>query len=266
MSYYHLWGRPAKTSGWQNYPNGWVYTGGIPMPTARLDFYGARRIRIHSFGDYYVTGAGSFMRMNYLGNLLHPGESAIYTASGGSFQWEAHQGNVSNPMYFGRDEGAGRTVTSINTGSTWAGTLAGSFYWDQVPNPPIYTDFEVSPGLIEVRIEPQDNGGTGHTMYSMRYRRNGGGWSTQRDQTSQWFSWSGLAPGTYDFQTWSHNAVGASQIRDAGGIVLRAGGRRRTSSNTWQDNNATKRFAGSGWVDLTTKKRWNGSAFVDLSI
>ena len=158
MSYYHLWGRPAKTSGYQNYPNGWVYTSGIPMPTARLDFYGNRPIRVHSFGDYYATGAGTFMRMNYLGNLLHPGEVAIYGTSGGSFQWEAHQGNVSNNMYFGRDEGAGRSVISAQGGS-WAGTLAGSFHWDQVPNPPIYTNFEVSAGRIDVRIEPLDNGG-----------------------------------------------------------------------------------------------------------
>lgn len=265
MSYYHLWGRPAKTSGWQNYPNGWVYTGGIPMPTARPDFYGDRRIRIHSFGDYYVTGAGSFMRMNYLGNLLHPGEVAVYTVSGGSFQWEAHQGNVSNPMYFGRDEGAGRSVISAQGGS-WAGTLAGSFYWDQVPIAPVFTDFEVSPGMIEVRIEPQDNGGESIDMYSMRYRRNGGSWSAQVNQTSQWFSFSGLTPGNYEFQTWAHNAVGASEIRQSGVTTLRAGGRRRTATPAWADNQATKRYGGASWVDLNTKKRWNGSAFVDLSI
>jgi hypothetical protein len=264
VSYYHLWGRPAKTSGWQNYPNGWVYTGGIGMPTARLDFNGSRPIRIHSFGDYYVTGAGSFMRMNYLGNLLHPGESAVYGVSGGSFQWEAHQGNVSNPMYFGRDEGAGRSVISAQGGS-WAGTLAGSFYWDQVPSSPSFLEFDVEPGLIAVLVSDPDNGGTYITYRSMRYRRNGGGWSVQVNQTDQWFVFDDLAPGNYEFQTWAHNDVGASQLSQSGVVSLRAGGRRRASSS-WVDNQTTRRYNGTSWTDLNTKKRWNGSAFVDLSI
>lgn len=261
MSYYHLWGQPFTTSGWQNYPNGWVYTGGIGMPTARLDYFGNRPIRVHSFGDFYVTGAGSYMRMNYGGNLVDNGGIGHFGSSGGSFQWEAHQGNISNQMFFGRDQPAGRSVTSFNDGFVWAGTLAGSLYWDQVPNPPGINVW-VEGRDIHVQVIAPDNGGTGITAYNVQLSFNGGGWGNDRGGGSTVYN--SMAAGNYQARTWAANAVGSSQPAYSGIVTVRAGGK-RYNGTSFNPTATAKRFNGTAWVDLSTAKRYTGSSWVDLA-
>jgi hypothetical protein len=260
VSYQHVWGFPNKTSGFQNYVGGRVYTSGIGMPTARVDWYGNRPIRIHSFGDFYRSSG--FMQLSYAGFELNEGGIRAWPNSGGTFTWSARSDGL---MYFGRDEGVPGNVISANSGFVWPGALAGSFFWDQVPNPPTYGAISAEPGELTITVNAPDNGGTPITQYWMRYRRNGGAWSSAVQQSGRTFVFGGLAPGNYSVQTWADNAVGASQIRQQNDLILRAGGRRRAASS-WEDNEITRRFSGTSWVDLNTKKRWNGSAFVDLSI
>lgn len=264
MSYKHHWANPAITSGWQNYPNGFVYSAGLGMPTARLGFYGTRPIRVHSFGDYYVTGPGSFMRMNYGGSLLDSGGVAVFGGSGGTFQWEAHQGNTGERMYFGRDPACCSTI-SANDGFTWAGLLAGSFWWDQVPNGPAI-NASASGNDITLSLNEADNGGVAVSSHSWRMRVNGGGWQAQNDGYPNGnIRLNDMAPGTYEFQAWSWNAVGPSQIAQSAPVVVRSGGKRlsgsgyvnasisrRLTSTGYKDTTIAKRLAASGWIDLTS--------------
>jgi hypothetical protein len=261
VSYKYHWANPVQTSGWQNYPNGFVYTNGIGMPTPRLDWYGNRPIRIHSFGDYYVSGAGSFMRMNYYGNLLDTGGVMHVNTIGGTFQWEAHQGNVSNQMFFGRDPGC-CTVTSANDGFVWAGMLAGSFWWDQVPSNPGISVWSVGRSAHVLVTPPGDDGGTGVDQYTVQYSKDGGGWTGDRYGGSTVYD--NLLPGTYTFRTWCHNAVGYSPATYSSALVIKAGGK-RYNGTSFNPTTIARRWNGSAWVDLTTAKRWNGSAWVDLS-
>lgn len=262
MSYKHHWASPAITTGWQNYANGWVYSPGIGMPTARLDFYGARPIRVHSFGDYYVTGPGSFMRMNYGGSIVNAGGVAVFGGSGGSFQWEAHQGNqTSSRMYFGRDPGCCSTI-SINDGFVWAGLLAGSFYWDQVPTAPGVSVSAVGRDLTVTVTAPGDNGGTGVDQYSVQISKDGGPWENQRNGGTT--TYVGLAPGSYRARAWCHNAVGYSQTAISASVAVRAGGKRWTGT-AFVSTQIARRWTGTAFVDLTIRKRWTGSAWVDIT-
>lgn len=262
MSQKYTWGVPSTTSGWQNYPNGWVYTNGIAMPTPRVDWYGNRPIRIHSFGDYYVTGAGSYMRLNYFNNLVDAGGIMVVNTIGGTFQWEAHQGNISNQMFFGRDRGAGRQVRSINDGFTWDGTLAGSFWWDEVPTEPPVTLIAVNRSLQVHVFAPGSDGGTGIDQYAVQIEKDGGGWYDTRYGGST--QYDNLAPGNYRARAWCHNAVGYSQPYVTGYVTIKAGGKRWDGAS-WMDLTTRKRWDGAGWVDLSIMKRWNGSAWVDLT-
>lgn len=261
MSQKYLWGVPSTTSGWQNYPNGWVYTAGIAMPTPRLDYYGNRPIRIHSFGDGYLTGAGSFFRLNYFGNLVEPGGVMIVNTIGGSFQWEGHQGNVSNQMFFGRDIGAGRTVTSVNDGFVWAGTLAGSFYWDQVPTQPGMSVAINGRNATVTITAPSDNGGTGVDQYVVQYSKDGGAWTGTRYGGTT--TYTNLEPGSYRFRTWCHNAVGYSQVRDSGSYTIRSGGKRWTGT-AWVELSRLNRRTSTAWADLSIGRKRSASAWTDL--
>jgi hypothetical protein len=217
MSTKYTWGVPSTTSGWQNYPNGWVYTGGISMPTARVDYYGNRPIRIHTFGDYY--NSSGWMVFNYLGVIGGPGGVYVIPSSGGTIQWEAHSNSL---MYFGRDLGAGRTVRSVNDGYTWAGTLAGSLYWDQVPTAPGISAVATSRSVRVTVTAPSNNGGTGVDQYTVQYSFEGGAWTGTRHGGST--TYDNLAPGSYQFRAWCHNAVGYSVPAYSGTVVvLRAG-------------------------------------------
>lgn len=261
MSYKHHWASPVITSGWQNYANGWVYSNGIGMPLARLDFYGNRPIRIHSFGDYYIEGPGSFMRLNYYGNIVDSGGIMLVNGIGGTFQWEAHQGNqTGSRMYFGRDPGC-CTTTSANDGFVWGGLLAGSFYWDQVPNPPGISAV-ISARTATVTVTAPDNGGSGIDQYVVQYSFNGGAWTETRYGGSTVYT--NLLPGNYVFRTWAHNAAGYSQVGQTGTYVVKSGGK-RYNGTAFANTTIARRFNGSAFVDLTIGRRWNGSAWVDLS-
>jgi hypothetical protein len=266
MSYKHHWANPTTTSGWQNYPNGFVYTGGIPFPSTRLDWYGNRPIRVHSFGDFYGTGAGTFFRMNWSGNLADQGNITVFGNSGGTFQWECHQGNISNQMFFGRDQAQGRQVVSANDGFVWAGTLAGSFWWDEVPSD-CYVDITITGGNdVEVVPEFADNGGTGIISWTYQIKKDSGSWqTTAQDSGSDHWHYTDLAPGTYRFRAWVRNAVGYSRYVESSSYVIGSSGGKRYTGSTWTNTSTAKRFNGSSWVNLATAKRWNGSSWVNLS-
>lgn len=83
-------------------------------------------------------------------------------------------------------------------------------------------------------------------------------------------TYSGLTPGlTYKFRVRAYNGVdNYSAYKESSPVFMTAGGKRRTTSNTWvlTATAAKRRNAGNTANDnLTTAKRFNGTSWVSLS-
>jgi len=260
-----LWGQPFNTNGYNGYwPNPGVKTDGIGMPTARLDFYGARPIYIGNIYRGYAAGPGSIWQGIYYQGVETQG-GYVFPSSGGPFTFFIR--GSAGTLRFGRDQPAGRQVIAENDGYTWDGTLAGSLDWAEVPTPPQGVNIIYDPAtkmLNPVMGASADNGGSGIGSYWREYQVNGGTWVGYGE------SYASLIPATpgatYRARYWARNGVGNSEPAYTPFVTIPySGGRRMTGPSASTPITTSKRHDGTAWVDLVTRKRHNGSAWVDIS-
>lgn len=154
-------GGTVNATNWSVYAPGSVYTPGYPMVTTRQAFNGNRPLQLVSWSPDYATGS-------YTATLHYPSSvsgGAFFTNSGGSytFRLTANSGAVTP----GRSVGDGYSMFWDSDGSSVAGGISHTVYYNEVPGAPTITNVTPSGGsAVNVTWSaPADNGGTAVTNY-----------------------------------------------------------------------------------------------------
>ena len=202
------------------------------------------------------------------GNASGIGFSA--TAYGnGSFSFNGSSIDIVNYNFnVGHDaNGYGSYSVGSHTNATGTSTFAGptdmidSGGLPRIPKVPGVPNLTVSPPAgrnvtLNVGIPGgYDEGGSSVTYLGTQYSKDGGAWSAV--VTGGWGArtYTNLAPGSYVFRAFAHNAIGNSGYRVAAAVRVISGGKRNDATAGWVDLSIMRRFSGTAWIDISAAKK-----------
>lgn len=157
-------GGTVNATNWSVYAPGSVYTPGYSMVTTRQALNGTRPIQLTNWAPDYATGS-------YSASLHYPSSVSVnqfFSSSGGSYTFRvtASSGTVTP----GRSVGDGFSMFWDSDGSSVAGGISHTVYYNEVPGAPTITNVTPS-GSSDIHVAwtaPADNGGTAVTNYLIR--------------------------------------------------------------------------------------------------
>ena len=248
-SYVHVY---AYLNASYQYFSNWTGSGSLQVNGTVVQYYG---------GKYYMSGTNTSIQIgDWYGTVGHQnangtGTIAVYsdfTIPGGPSYTPL---NTAASTTFGLSD----INRSAGTPASCTATLSGGVFTIAIGAATSY----ITPFNYYVSYASSSDGGATY-----------GAWSTETviaSTTSPLQAvYSSLTGGlTYKFRVRAYNGVdNYSAYKESSPVFMTAGGKRRTSSNTWVLTSTAakvKRSTGTGYVAITTGKRFDGTSWVNLT-